>query len=224
VIQEVLKVFLINLISDIDNMLILGTILRRYSLFNITIPAILVLTFTRTVYVAIIEVLSKFPLFHLLVGIILLIIAFRLVTRSIKEVRQLRFPNTFLFKVKVLVLLAATDFLICMDSVLVIYEFSTRMLTVLIGIFASLLISLHFLPLIEKMAANFFWINVIAAGFIAQNAVSILAKDPVLMDWIGHIQQWYPNTNFVAITANGTIILVVLTGVISYLKQRRLET
>ncbi len=220
--HEILRVFFINLISDIDNMLILGTILRKYSYLNVTFLAVIVLTLTRSFYVAVVEGLSQLPFFHLLVGIILLFIAFKLVTRSIKGEELKREQRSAFLKIKVLFLLAATDFLICLDSIIVIYEFSTHMVPVLVGIFCSLLISLHFLTLIEKLATNYFWINVVAGGFIAHNAVMVIVKEPRVINWLVYIDQVYPNGNIVEIVADGAVIMVVFTGLISYLKQHRI--
>ncbi|MED4206447.1 TerC family protein [Neobacillus mesonae] len=220
--HEIIKVFFINLISDIDNMLILGTVLRRYSHLNITFLAVIVLTITRTFYVLVVEGLSQLPMFHLLVGTILLIIAFKLVTRSIIGEEQIRMPNLILLKLKVILLLAATDFLICLDSIIVIYEFSTHILPVIIGIFCSLFISLHFLPMIEKLAVNFYWINIIAGGFIAHNSVMVMMNEPRLERWFLYLHQLYPNGDIVNIAADGAVIIVVITGLISYLNHRRI--
>lgn len=65
--REIVRVFFINLVSDIDNMLILGTILRRYSYLNVTFLAVIILTITRSFYVAVIDGLSQLPMFHLIV-------------------------------------------------------------------------------------------------------------------------------------------------------------
>ena len=133
-----------------------------------------------------------------------------------------REPYSTLLKIKVLLMLAATDFLICLDSIIVIYEFSTHILPIITGIFCSLLISLHFLPLIEKLATNFFWINVIAGGFIAHNAVMVIMNEPRLESWVLYLHQVYPNGNIINIAADGAIIIVVITWLISYLNHRRI--
>lgn len=222
--HDFLKVFFVTLVSDIDNLLILGTILRRYSYLSITLPAVIVLTSTRTIYVAIVESLSNFPLFHLMVGIILLIVAFKLVSKSIKDEPLPRQPNKSpLTYLKVLLLIASTDFLICLDSVLIISGISQHGSSVIFGIFLSLLITLTFLPFIIKMARSFFWINIIAGAFIAQNAVIGLVKDPWLADWIDSIDKLFPGTNIVNVFANGAVIMIVVTGVYYYIKYHRVS-
>ena len=123
--QDFLKVFSFNFISDIDNMIILGAILRKHSYLNITIPAAIVLTITRTTYIIVISELSTVPLVHLLSGMLLLFIAFQLVKKSSKDERiPQRATHSIIYKMKVLLLLAATDFLICLDGVLVISKIS----------------------------------------------------------------------------------------------------
>ncbi|MEK5520492.1 TerC family protein [Heyndrickxia sp. FSL W8-0423] len=222
--HEFFKVFFINLVCDIDNMLILGAILRRHSYLNMTIPAAIVLTFMRTVYVILInEGLSGIPLFQLLTGLVLLFIAFKVVTMTISGEdllsRSTRSPKS---KVNVLLLLMGTDFLISLDSVFVISGISQTIFPVATGIFGSLMISLLFMSIIIRLAKAFFWINIIAGGFIAQNAMIGMSKDPWLADWISQINQSFPNVNIVNIAANGAVILIVVIGVYSYIKHHRI--
>ncbi|MBL5810576.1 hypothetical protein B5V88_04355 [Heyndrickxia sporothermodurans] len=224
-VHDFFKVFFINLVCDIDNMLILGAILRRHSYLNMTIPAAIVLTFMRTVYVILInEGLSGVPLFQLLTGLILLFIAFKVVTMTISGEDLLSRNSTRSPKstVKILLLLMGTDFLISLDSVFVISGISQTIFPVATGIFGSLMISLLFMSIIIRLAKAFFWINIIAGGFIAQNAMIGMSKDPWLADWISQINQSFPNVNIVNIAANGAVILIVVIGVYSYIKHHRI--
>ena len=121
--QEFFKVFFINLISDVDNLLILGTVLQRYSYLNITVPAVMTLTISRTIYIFLINRISNLPLIHLIIGIFLLFVALKLVRRSIRNEHFTRPSNISPYiKAKVLLILASTDFLICLDSVIVISQ------------------------------------------------------------------------------------------------------
>lgn len=220
---ELLKVLLITLVSDIDNVLILGTILHRYSYLNLTIPAICVLTLTRTTYVVMVNRITDFPMLQLLMGIILLIIAFKLVRRSINA-EPLRKPtgSTYYSKAKVLLLIAATDFLICMDSIVIISGITQNVKDIILGTFCSLLISILFLPMIVKLASTFFLINIIAGAFIAQNAVMGILNDPILAEPVQAMKQLFPEADFINIAANGTIIIFIIIGVISYSKNQRI--
>ncbi|MFE0504313.1 TerC family protein [Peribacillus butanolivorans] len=221
--QELFIVFFINLVSDIDNMLILGTILRKHSYLNITLPAAMVLTLTRTIYVVSVNGLSNVPMVHLLTGIILLVIAFKLVTRSIREEDLIYRSKHFAFiKIKVLLLLAATDFLICLDSVIAISNISQHVVPVTIGIFCSLLISLFYLPLIIKLVSTFAWINIIVGGVIAQNAIIGIVNDPWLANWINKFDKLFPEANMVNLISNGVVIIIVVIGLISYIKHQRI--
>ncbi|MEH7306906.1 TerC family protein [Neobacillus drentensis] len=220
---DFLKVFLITLVSDIDNMLILGTILHRYTYLNLTIPAIMVLTLTRTIYVVIVNRITDFPMFHLLMGIVLLIIAFKLVRTSING-EPVRKParGSYYLKAKVLLLIAATDLLICMDSIMIISGITQQFKDIILGIFCSLLISIVFLPLIVNLASTFFWINIIAGAFIAQNSVIGILNDPLLAGPVQAINKLFPETELIQIAANGTIIIFIIIGVVSYRKQQRI--
>ena len=220
---ELVKVFFITLVSDIDNMLILGTILRKYTHLKITFPAIIVLTFSRSIYVLIIKSLLDVPMLQLSMGIILLLIAFKLVLKSTDGEPLTRpFNQSIFLKIKVLTILAATDFLICLDSVVIIAGISQHVEAVTLGIFSSLLVSLLFLPLVVKLASTFFWINIIAGAFIAQNAVMGILKDPVLAGCLRTIHKLFPNTNVINMTANGAIIIFIVIGVYSYIKHQRI--
>ncbi|MGE8205338.1 TerC family protein [Heyndrickxia sp. NPDC080065] len=220
--HEIFKVFFINLVCDIDNMLILGIILRKHSHLKITLPAAIVLTLTRTTYIILIDGLSNIPLFQLLTGIILLFIAYKVVTRSTWEDDFFRPSRSPFLKVKVLLLLAATDFLLCLDGVIVISRISQHVVPVATGIFCSLLISLLFFTLIIRLAKTFFWINFIAGGFIAQNAIIGISKDPWLADWIHFIDHLFPRVNIVNIIANGVVILIIMIGLFAYIKEHRI--
>lgn len=218
--QDFLKIFSFNFISDIDNMIILGAILRKHSYLNITIPAAIVLTLTRTTYIIVISELSNLPLVHLLSGMILLFIAFQLAKTSAKDERiPKRSTYSMIYKIKVLLLLAATDFLICLDGVLVISKISQHITPISIAIFCSLIISLYFLPLIIKVATNLSWINIVIGGFIAQQAVLSIGNDPWLANWINTIS---PEINIVTMSANIIVIVIVAIGIFSYMNERRI--
>ena len=224
-VQDFLQVFLMTLVSDIDNMLNLGAILRRHAHFKVTLLAAVLLTCTRTVYVSIVEGLSNVPLFHLVTGLILLFISFKLVTKLIYGVRPLRsssYSGSLHQKIKILAGLAATDFLICWDGVLIISNFSDHLIIISLGVLCSLLISLHFLRLIMELAAAIPWINVVAGGFIAQNAITSIAKDPWIEDWIYYANTLMPEVNIVNTAANGAVIMIVVIGLISYVKHHRI--
>lgn len=217
--QELLKVFFINLVSDIDNMLILGAILRRYSYSRIVLPAAVLLTFTRTVYVLMIDGLTAIPMFRLLLGVVLLILAFKLVTKAGEQQGAGRSKRSSSL-IKILALLAATDFLICMDGVIVISGLSQHILPVTIGIFSSLLISLYFLPIIVKLATAFSWINIIAGAFIAKIAIVRVVNDPFLGKWLSSADSLFPEADVVSLVSSGTVILMIVIGVFSYIRQQ----
>ncbi|WP_164525415.1 TerC family protein [Siminovitchia acidinfaciens] len=222
-IQDFLQVFLMTLVSDIDNMLILGAILRKHSYLEVTFLAAVLLTSTRTVYVGLVEGLSNVPLFHLVTGVILLFISFKLVTKLIYGAETFRPSRRSSFKkVKILAALAATDFLICWDGVLIISNISDQLAVISLGILGSLLISLYFLRLIIKLAATIPWINIVAGGFIAQNAITAIFKDPWLARWINYMDVLVPQVNIVNTAANGAVIIIVVIGLVSYITHHRI--
>ncbi|MCJ7841989.1 hypothetical protein MUB24_13980 [Lederbergia sp. NSJ-179] len=222
--HEMIKVFLITFVSDLDNLLILGAIIRKHSNLNIVVPTAVVLTLTRSVYVMLIDRLFAIPLIHLFMGLILLFIAFKLSTRSFADETLTRpGDRTLSLKIKALFLLAATDFLICLDSVMVISNVSQNMIPAIMGIFLSLLLSLLFLPFIIKLAIKFSWINIVAGAFIAQTAVIGMVNDPWLKSWVSRMNLYFPRVNMINLFANSMIVLVIFVGCFSYFKNRRLR-
>lgn len=222
-IQDFFQVFFMTLLSDIDNMLILGSVLRRHSYIKVTLMAAVLLACTRTTYVALVERLSNVPLFHLLTGFVLLFISYQLVTKLIQGGRTLKTARRSPYEeLQVLAAMAGTDFLICWDSVLIISNISDRMGVIFFGMICSLLISLHFLRLIIKLATVIPWINIVAGGFIAQNAITGMAKDPWLEDWMHYVDSLVPGVNIVNTVANGAVIIIVVIGLISYIKHHRI--
>ncbi|KRG12051.1 TerC family protein [Lederbergia galactosidilytica] len=220
--NEIIKVFFITFISDLDNFIILGAIIRKHPQVNIVLPAAVVLTCARSLYIVVMDTLLTMPVIHVIMGMILLFIALKLVTKSFtNETFSPPFNRSISIRVKVLLLLAATDFLICLDSVVIISELSENMSMAIIGIFLSLLVSLCFLPFIIKIASKFAWINIIAGAFIAQTAVIGMIGDPWLKGWILSLNSFFPNVNLIHISANIVIILVILVGCYSYINSIR---
>ncbi|WP_062104955.1 TerC family protein [Bacillus niameyensis] len=221
--QGFLSVFFITFISDIDNLLILGAILRKHSYLRIAFPAVVMLTLTRTLYIILINGFSYLPMIQLLMGMILLYIAFKFATRPVMldEIR----PNYSLWaRLKVLFLIVGTDFLISMDSVIIISGISETRLYLILGIFSSLLISFFFLPFIIKLAINFSWITIIAGGFIAKSAVTSILNDPVLVDCIVYIESIYPRVNIFNKMSSGVALIVVVIGVTRYHNSQYIKT
>lgn len=221
--QEFLSVFFITFISDIDNLLILGAILRKHSYFKIVIPAVVLLTLTRTLYIFLIDSLSTLPLIQLLMGIILLYFAFKLATRPV-ILEPIRPDYSIWSRLKVLLLIVGTDFLIGMDSVMIISGISEKQMSLMLAIFSSLLISFFFLPFIIKMAVKFSWITIIAGGFIAKSAVTSIIKDPLLEDCVDYFELLFPKVNILSIFSSGVALIIVVIGLVYYLNNQIIKT
>ncbi|WP_139305737.1 hypothetical protein [Paenibacillus sp. GP183] len=168
-----IKVFLLNLINDIDNGLILASLLKRFVLDRtryvaFAFYAALILTFTRTCYIFIEKNVAELPGLRLVSGIILLWISvkmamswpdsplsplvknFRTITATFKkEPRDSPVKHFVGSIIHLFVLLIATDFAICLDTVIMTAELSNNAVEIVLGIFFSLfIVLLFFRPLI----------------------------------------------------------------------------
>ncbi|MEK4884948.1 hypothetical protein NST81_09650 [Bacillus sp. FSL W8-0223] len=64
--------------------------------------------------------------------------------------------------------------------------------------------------------------NIVAASFIAQNAIITIGRDPYLVNWIDSIDKMFPKVNIINIAANVTVILIVVIGSFSYIRHHRM--
>jgi predicted tellurium resistance membrane protein TerC len=244
-VYTMIKVFLLNLINDIDNGLILASLLKRFVLDRtryvaFAFYAAVILTFTRTCYIFIEKNVTELPGLRLVSGIILLWISVKMAisvpnsplehldknfrsvtTTSKKEEPQVSPVKHFLGSMTHLfILLIATDFAICLDTVIMTAELSDNAVEIVLGIFFSLFLVLLFFRRLITIFLYAPWIHIIIAGFLTQIAVMGMSHDPVVDHVVKHIQMFFMDTQgmttskIMDILALDTAIVVIIIAIL----------
>ncbi|WP_338469748.1 hypothetical protein R4Z10_13110 [Niallia sp. XMNu-256] len=135
--SDIIKVFFMNFINDLDNLLIITAIIRKYgyTVKTLFLYIVICLTVSRTVYVLIIHSFVDLPGLRLITGVIILCISIRLAWSFEKNKRVKIIPNISALQMMLIVI--ATDFSICLDSVIITAELSSNPLFIAIGVLLS---------------------------------------------------------------------------------------
>ncbi|MED4963933.1 TerC family protein [Heyndrickxia coagulans] len=143
---------------------------------------------------------------------ILLYIAFRFVS-SIQPDSEAR-PVPSIPAAKMLFIVLAADFLVCMDSVLITSGISANLLYTMAGMALSLTTVLAFFEFFSEILDKISLVQIVAGGLIAHVAVTGIFKDPVMKYpvsllekvWGFQLNEWI---NFIALDA---AIFLILAG------------
>jgi predicted tellurium resistance membrane protein TerC len=225
-VEKIFQLALLNVVNDIDNILIIAALLRKNlyeqhprALFIVKVLAVCMLTLSRTFYVSIIQTLSELPGLHLLTGLIILWIGFRLVMNvgQDEDNRWFSFGATApLIPIhKMLFIILLTDFVISFDTVFIMAEMTNNIFQALLGLFISLVIAFSLLPLLTRMINTFYWIQIIAGALLVHISILAIAKDALLQKVLNH---FFQATNIInvdkmtLILAFDCMIIVLLIG------------
>lgn len=175
--QQFITIFAINLLTSIDNAIILGGISNRYkNLFLIGLVSSFVLTVARTILIMGIVSVAQWPGFRFTLGLVVLVIAINLAYVKNLDSRQ---ASSFW---RVLFLVVMTDVALSVDNVLSIALVSRNPFLLALSIFLSLVPLLLLLPLIVRVMNQMVWLRILAAGFVAELAIDSITDDP----WLVH--------------------------------------
>lgn len=171
----IIQVFLLNLATSIDNVIIIGGILGRSGrVVSISLCSALILTLIRTVLISGIHILTRIPGTQLTLGGLVLWVAFR--TADVKGATA-RTESSFW---QLLLMVVLCDFTVSMDTVMTLAAVTHDMWKVALGIFLSLLPLFLLVLLVTRVMNQIFWVRTLAAAFIAQLAVRAMLKDPLI--------------------------------------------
>ena len=221
---DILKIYFMNVINDVDNLLILSAVIRKYG-YQIKILfsyIVLCLTISRTMYVAIIQFLAEIPGLRVVMGIILLCIAVSLACSTQKDNWARPIPSISIKKMMLIIL--ATDFSLCLDSVMITSELSTNLLFIMTGIFFSVSTVFFILDSISEIMTKTSLVQIIAGGLIAYISVLGMLKDPIARKPILLVEDFFEITihNWFNVFALDIAILVVFIGLMNRYKNRKL--
>lgn len=211
-------VFILNFLSSLDNILILGTIIRRYGNLNsINLVIVITLTLTRTFYILTAHFLMNIKGLHLAAGAILLVMA--IVITLTKPTDRLERKNGSTRRwIRLIGTIVLTDFLVGMDSVLAISEVSKNPWIIASGLFVGFLLLVYLLPILFYGFRYFPWINMIVGAFMAQLAIISLSHDQLLKNWIEITNQEFPRVNVINFVSYSAFVGVLLLGLLSSLR------
>jgi len=227
---SIIEIFLLNVINDIDNVLVIAALLRKYRFdqyktltYAVKLYGVLMLTSSRTFYVLIIQKLYILPGLHLISGLIVFWIACRMIsptTRSIHLVGSRNNPRIPLSRLLAIILV--TDLGICLDTVVLTAELSNNMSEIVLGIFFSLFLTFFSLNYVAKIFFVFPWLQVFAAGIMTQVAVLGIAKEPVIGRCLDWVQGFFDSINaqhIVTTIAIDAAIIVIIVGMVKLRKR-----
>jgi predicted tellurium resistance membrane protein TerC len=210
---EFLKILLLSLISDIDNVVILSTLFTKHYFKRIQFYAILLLSVSRTIYVYTLGKFFDLPGFHIVMGVIILLLSFKLVLNVPLPSKE-RTPKSKLQILKILFLILGTDFLLCMDSIMTIAEISRNLFFIFFGILMALTVILFFFPVTFALIQFFPWMTLFIAGFMAHIGCQALLRDPFIHEKLNTIRLMYPRLSIDNLLADFSMIFLFLFGLI----------
>ncbi|MCD8511429.1 MAG: hypothetical protein LRY73_17240 [Bacillus sp. (in: Bacteria)] len=171
--MDVLKIFIISLVSDLDNIIIYVSVLRKYAGSLLVVLVITAtLTINRTISITLLHELYSIPWVEFSVGIILLIIALKMTSYRLEMLPPYR--SSSLWKVVATVVLL--DLVLSIDGVLIVSDLSREAGFIYMGIALSLLTLFMFSSLVFKIVQFFPWIFVVVASFISYAAMENIFK------------------------------------------------
>lgn len=212
--QSIAQVFFLNFITGIDNALIIGSIIKSSSFARTTATLWLAATLTvsRTLCILGAQSLASLPGLKLASGLITLLISFRM----IKSTGFRSNPSLFY----TLLMVVTSDLTIGLDSVVTTAALSRNPFQILSGVFLAVCCTLFLLPAITKVFDCIPWVQIFAAGMIAEIAVQQMMEDPLLRKGTGLVRTVFPDSDFIHLMAIGTAIAVVFFGTVNLLRQK----
>jgi predicted tellurium resistance membrane protein TerC len=210
------------MINDFDNLLIISAVIRKYGYQIKTIFSYIVLSLTisRTLYTVTIQFFADIPGLRVIIGMILLCVAIRLACTTQRDDGARSIPSISIGRM--ILILLATDFSICLDSVMITAELSTNLLFIMVGIFLSVSTVFLFLDLFSEIFVKSSLIQIIASGLIAYISILSMVKDPITKSPIVFIEDFFEIqiNHWINIFALDMALLVVFIGLMNRLKNR----
>jgi predicted tellurium resistance membrane protein TerC len=211
-----------NSINDLDNLLIITTVIRKYGYIvkNLFHYIVICLTLSRTFYVLVIHSFVDFPSLRFFTGIIILCMAIRLAWSFEQDKRIKTIPTISVFQMMLIVM--ATDFTICLDSVIISAELSTNPLFIAIGICLSVSTLFILYCSFTDILENASWIQVIASGLIAHIAILSIVKDPIAKTPLKFIENYLDiqMNNWINVFALDVAIIIIMIGILRRIQNR----
>ena len=173
--QQFVTIFILNLLTSVDNAIVVGSIARRSKhLVALGASSAVILTVLRTALITGVVSVVNQPGWRLGLGLVVFAVSVRMAhIQTDTRKPEPRFWN-------LLAVIIVTDLALSIDNILSLAVVSTTVWLIAVGVFLSLLPLLMLLPVISRIIDQIAWLQVLAAGFVAE-----LAADTVLDDkWL----------------------------------------
>ncbi len=199
--KEFVAIFLLNLLTSIDNAIVLAGIANRYkNLWAIGAASSVILTICRTALIAGIVSVGTWPGFRLTLGVAVLFVAINIANVKTGHDRE----HSGFFQVLMTVVL--TDLALSVDNIMSIAIISKHTVLIAVAVFLSLLPLFMLLPFIVKIMDQIAWLRILAAGFVAELAIDSILDDPLVIHRV-------PIGHFEVFIRVGSAVIVIVYGI-----------
>lgn len=205
--EPLLKILLINLVLSGDNAIVIAMAsrnlrgdLKKKAIVWGTFGAVLF----RLIFTVIVMYLLNLPFIHLVGGLLLLLVAYKLLVAKENEESSVRVGNSL--KEAIIIIILA-DLLMSLDNVLGIVAVSDgNMMLVFVGVILSIPIMLYASQFILRLMENFPVVVYFGAGLLAWTAGEMMIKEEF-------IQQNIPSgTSMETVLLMGIIVATLAIG------------
>jgi predicted tellurium resistance membrane protein TerC len=171
-------------------------------------------------YVLVIHLLVEVPGLRVITGMVILWIAIRLAWSIEKSTGVRSIPSISIFQMMLIVL--ATDFSVCLDSVMITTELSSNPLFIVAGIFLSVSTVFIIFNSFSEILGNTSWIQIIASGLIAHIAILGMVKDPLAKNPLLFIENFLEIhiNKWINVFALDVALIIIIIGVIRRIQNR----
>ncbi|MEN2766963.1 TerC family protein [Ornithinibacillus xuwenensis] len=206
-IEPLIKILLINIILSGDNAVVIAMAsrnlpghLKKKAIIWGTVGAVVF----RIIFTIIIMYLLKLPYIHLIGGLLLLIVAYKLLVDKESDEAHIKVGSSLK---EAIVIIIFADLLMSLDNVLGIVAVSNNnMLLIVIGIILSIPIMLFASHLILRLMENYPIIIYIGAALLAWTAGEMIVKEEFIQEII------VLNANMEYVLLLGIIVITLTVG------------
>lgn len=206
-VEPFVKILLINLILSGDNAVVIAMAsrnlpsnLKNKAIIWGTVGAVVF----RILFTVIVMYLLKLPYIHLIGGILLLVVAYKLLVDEEADESQIKVGNSLK---EAIVIIIFADMLMSLDNVLGIVAVSNNnMMLVILGIILSIPIMLFASQFILRIMETYSFVVYIGSALLAWTAGEMLVKEPFIQRSLSS------NTSMEIVLLIGLIVLVLSIG------------
>ncbi len=126
---------------------------------------------------------------------------------------------------RLMAVVVITDFVICLDNIIVISQFSSNIILISLAIAITLTVVFSFIHLLAGWLNYFPWLQIVISGFMTQIAFLGMAKDPLLKDRLNLIRKSFHNMtsiNLMDVISIDAAVFVIIIGLLRRNKKRYL--